>query len=131
MPCEDSKLIPLLVRMVVPLRREFGRYLDVQHFLHDDHYAREVLKQASSSQDPRLRQQAEFIGKLQFGPRGGDAPLRVEAPATASSPPRAVEQSKPARDTAHGHAGPAAASSLSAEAEMKARIMKKYTSGLR
>ncbi len=133
MSSDDSKLVNLLVRMVVPLRREFGQYLDVQHFLHDVNYAQEVLKKALSSQDPRLREQAEHVGKLKFGPRGGDAPVGVVVtlPATASSSPGAVEQGETARDTVNANAGPAVAPPLSAEEEMKARIMKRYTSGLR
>lgn len=49
------------VRMVIPLRREFGRMLDVSHFLHDLRYAREIIDLARSSRDARLRGYAAFL----------------------------------------------------------------------
>jgi hypothetical protein len=135
MPSDDSKIVNYLVRMVVPLRREFGQHLDVQHFLHDLDYAQEVLKKALSSQDPRLREQAEYVSKLKFGPRVGDAQPTIKAPAPAT-PAGMVERRKTRRDAPNGQRPDAPATRppdtpLSAEEEMKARIMKKYTSGLR
>jgi hypothetical protein len=143
-PSDDSKLVNYLVRMVVPLRREFGQNLDVQHFLHDLNYAQAVLKTALSSQDPRLREQAEYVSKLKFGPRVGQAAPAVTAPAAtaaapgpaASIPAGMVERRKIRRDVPNSQFAdtkPAATpdTPLSAEEEMKARIMKKYTSGLR
>ncbi len=144
MSSDDSKLVNYLVRMVVPLRREFGQHLDVQHFLHDLDYAQEVLKTALSSQDPRLREQAEYVSKLKFGPRLGDAqPTTVKAPApvvpaapVATAPAGIVERRKTTRDSPNSQLPDAPATRppdtpLSAEEEMRARIMKKYTSGLR
>lgn len=134
MSSDDSKIVNYLVRMVVPLRREFGQHLDVQHFLHDLDYAQEVLKKALSSQDTRLREHAQYVSKLKFGPRVGDAPsaIAVNAPvATATSSSEAPgERRKSSRD-APATAAQLPASPSSAEDEMKARIMKKYTSGLR
>lgn len=49
------------VRMVIPLRREFGRMLDVSHFMHDDVYARGMIDLAKSSSDARLRGYATFL----------------------------------------------------------------------
>lgn len=49
------------VRMVIPLRREFGRMLDVSHFLHDALYARDIVDLAKSSRDARLRGYAAFL----------------------------------------------------------------------
>ena len=49
------------VRMVTPLRREFGRMLDVSHFIHDDAYARGIIDLAKSSCDARLRGYAAFL----------------------------------------------------------------------
>ena len=37
------------VRRVIPLRREFGRMLNVSHFLHDARYARGILDLAKPS----------------------------------------------------------------------------------
>jgi hypothetical protein len=146
MSSDDSKIVNYLVRMVVPLRREFGQNLDVQHFLHDLDYAQEVLKKALSSRDPRLREQAEYVSKLKFGPRVGQATSTVTTPspsvakapaAPGQIPAGMVERRRIRRDVPNSQFAdtkPAAAAPdtpLSAEEEMKARIMKKYTSGLR
>ncbi len=32
---DEQEVLNTVVRMVVPMRREFGRQLDVRHFLHD------------------------------------------------------------------------------------------------
>ena len=110
----DSQIMNYVVRMIVPMRREFGRSLDVKQFLHDVLYAREVIEQALSSQDPRLREYAIYVQQRYHGPRVADSP----APVAASA--------KPAASTA------APASSTAAdEAELKARMLKKYTDGLR
>jgi hypothetical protein len=54
-------VIDLVVRMVVPMRREFGRSLDVQQFMRDAGYATEVLAQALNSHVPRLREYADQV----------------------------------------------------------------------
>jgi hypothetical protein len=108
---DDSKLMNYVVRMIVPMRREFGR---------DFAYASEVMDQALSSQDPRLREYAGYVAQRYHGPRVADSPA---VPATA---PNAVapQAAKPA--------APAPARSLEEEeAELKARMLKKYTDGLR
>jgi len=112
----DSRLMNYLVRMVVPLRREFGRSLDVHHFLHDLSYAKEVLEDALKSQDPRLREYASYVQQLLHGPRVPAAPPPPPAPADAPA--------------AKAAAKPAAPEDAQAEA-LKQQIMKKYTSGLR
>ncbi|MFM8900825.1 MAG: hypothetical protein ACKOF9_12880 [Burkholderiales bacterium] len=99
MSSDDSKLVNLLVRMVVPLRREFGQHLDVQHFLHDLDYAQDVLQKARSSQDTRLREHADYVGKLRLGPRLGEASATpISAPKVISKPPA----SEAAARSAHG-----------------------------
>src|SRR6185436_2938677 len=65
----NTDLMNYLVRMVVPMRREFGRQLDVRHFLHDLEYAREVIQQALTSQDARLLQYAKYVEQQHLGPR--------------------------------------------------------------
>ena len=45
----DSNLMNYVVRMVIPMRREFSRALDVAHFMHDFAYAREILEQAKAN----------------------------------------------------------------------------------
>lgn len=65
----DSELMGYVVRMVIPLRREFGRVLDVSHFFGSQSYAAEVINEALTSQDERLHNYANYVqGKL-FGPR--------------------------------------------------------------
>lgn len=65
----DSELMGYVVRMVIPLRREFGRVLDVNLFFRNQPYAAEVIDQALTSQDERLQNYANYVqGKL-FGPR--------------------------------------------------------------
>lgn len=114
----DSQLMNYLVRMVVPMRREFGRQLDVGHFLHDFAYAREVLDEAMSSQDPRLLDYAKYVQRRLHGPRIADS--ATAAPAPAGSEPAAAA---PAEAAPPG-------GSPSAE-ELRARVLKKYTTGLR
>lgn len=115
----DSSLLNLVIRMVVPLRREFGRSLDVQLFLRDDAYARTVLDQALAAQDQRLRDYAQSVHRHLAGPRGGDPPLTSAAHASGATPPAAA---------APAAVAPAADAT---EAELRARMLRKYTGGLR
>lgn len=118
---DPSQIMNYIVRMITPLRREFGRSLDVQQFLHDVAYATEVMEQALRSQDARLREYAAYVQQHYHGPRQGN-------PATDASEPLAKasdDASKTAKEAPKDDR-------LSAdEAELKARMMKKYTDGLR
>jgi hypothetical protein len=113
---QDSQLMNYLVRMVVPLRREFGRSLNVGQFLHDLTYAREVLDEALNSQDPRLLEYARYVEKRLHGPRIADMPAPPPAAAAGDSKLDAPK------------AAPAASPT---EEELRARVLKKYTGGLR
>jgi hypothetical protein len=120
-PGSNSELMNYLVRMVVPMRREFGRSLDVRHFLHDLEYAREVIQQALTSQDPRLLQYAKYVDEHHLGPRNASnaAPVaRAEKADKLATPAPAekVEVPLSANPTAE---------------EMRERVLRKYTSGLR
>jgi len=115
---QDGQLMNYLVRMVVPLRREFGRNLNVGQFLHDFSYAREVLDEAKQSQDPRLLEYALYVEKRLHGPRIADTP----------APPPARDRAAP--DT-RIDAPAAAAPATPTEEELRARVLKKYTNGLR
>jgi len=116
-----SDLMNYLVRMVVPMRREFGRQLDVRHFLHDLEYAREVIQQALTSQDARLLQYAKYVDDHHLGPRNAS-----NAPASRTAEPAA------APDTATPHVpNEVAPSANPTAAEMRERVLRKYTSGLR
>jgi hypothetical protein len=102
-----------LVRMVVPMRREFGCALDVSHFLRDTGYAREMLEHARQSQDQRLRDYAASVEKSMRG-------MRTE--------PVAAPQDEPASHTG----AESATRDLEAETlALKAGIAKKYIAGLR
>jgi hypothetical protein len=124
---KDSQIINYLVRMVVPLRREFGRSLDVGQFLHDVTYAREVIEQALSSQDPRLRDYANYVHQRLHGPRVADS--------TAAPPPVPQAAAKVGQVAAPSAASAAqkteADKTAAEEAELKARMLRKYTGGLR
>lgn len=127
---DDSQLTNYLVRMVVPMRREFGRKLDVTQFLHDLAYAREVLDEALTSRDTRLREYADYVEKRLRGPRIADGPA-PEAVHAAEAPSMTVAKAaRPAAAPAPRSAVEAAASGASEE-ELRARMMKKYTTGLR
>jgi hypothetical protein len=114
----DSQLLNYLVCMVMPMRREFGRQLDVQQFLRDLGDARDVLAQALTSQDPRLIEYASNVSKRQHGARIADTPA---PPAATASPTVSPAPAAPA---------PNDVPALS-EAELRARVLKKYTGGLR
>ena len=116
----DSDIMNYVVRMVIPLKREFGRVLDVNEFLASRPYAIEVIQQALLSKDERLREYAAYVqGKL-FGPRNS-GPTGVQAPATAA---------KASAPAATPVAEPAAAPSPTDE-ELRAKMLSKYRSGLR
>ena len=123
-PNEDSQLINYLVRMVVPLRREFGRQLNVQQFMHDFAYAREVLEQAKTSADPRLLEYAAYIEGRSRSPRIADKPSSErKAEETAAEALPTVAPAQPAA---------VAKSTLAPTAqELRDRVLKKYTTGLR
>ena len=107
----DSDMMNYAVRMVVPMRREFGRTLDVPHFLHDFAYAKEVLDQAKTSRDPRLREYAGYLETKMFGPRNGPAPAAPRASPLAVAVPREEREET--------------------EEELRRKMMAKYKGSLR
>jgi hypothetical protein len=149
MSATDPALLNYVIRMVVPLKREFGESLDVQQFMRDPGYSQRILAQARSSQDQRLRDYADYVSSHVHGARQGAtgpavataapaAPagtLYTKSPASAqpmarmpasrapSAPPAPAPRSAPA-------AAPAVGGEPTAE-ELRARMLKKYTSGLR
>jgi hypothetical protein len=114
----DSQLMNYVVRMVVPMRREFGRSLNVGQFLHDFGYAREVLDEALRSQDPRLLDYARYVERRMHGPRIADSA------SAAPEPVAAMPIAAPAVAPTPAPAGPSAD-------ELRARVLRKYTNGLR
>ena len=126
----DSEILNTLVRMVVPMRREFGRQLDVRQFLRDGEYAQEVLGVALGSRDPRLAEYARYVARRLHGARVADSTPTIPGvaappPGRPGSPAAAVTQASPASPGA-----PPAAESET-EAAMRQRVMSKYTGGLR
>ncbi|HSV45369.1 MAG TPA: hypothetical protein VLJ58_06215 [Ramlibacter sp.] len=116
----DSDVMNYVVRMVIPMKREFGRALDVGQFLANRPYAIEVIQQAMLSKDDRLREYAVYVqGKL-FGPRTG-------APAGTADRAPAAKAGTPAPAPAH-HAEP---SPSPTDEELRAKMLDKYRSGLR
>ena len=115
-PGSHSELMNYLVRMVVPMRREFGRQLDVRHFLHDLEYAREVIQQALTSQDARLLQYAKYVAEHRLGPSNAANAPAAQADKAPDGSSESIEVPLSANPTA---------------AELRERVLRKYTSGLR
>jgi hypothetical protein len=117
----DSDILNTLVRMVVPMRREFGHQLDVSQFLRDHGYAQAVLGEALRSGDSRLRDYAAYVQARLSG-------ARLAAPPPATAPASAQRTGA----TAAAPASPdAAAPAPTREDELRARVLRKYTGGLR
>jgi hypothetical protein len=119
-----SQIMNYAVRMVVPMRREFGCQLDVHLFLGDAAYRRGMLDQARKSQDPRLRDYASYVESRLQGARD----IAPPAPAKLAAAP--VPTPASAADAAAAP-GPAAAPAGATEAELRERWLQKYTRGLR
>ena len=118
-PSSGDSLMNYALRMVIPIKREFGRSLDVQHFLHDLAYAKEVLDEARLSQNPKLREYAEYLNSHMLGPRNASAlaPGVSQRLAAGASAPSPSAQSK--------------ATQASEDDEAKRLMLAKYRSGLR
>ncbi len=131
-------MLNTVIRMVVPMRREFGRSLDVQQFMRDHDYARAVLEQALASQDQRLRDYAHYVSRLLAGAREADPPrvngaAALDGPSTvpAALTPTPVNVVAPAAPSAQSVTGKPAEPVDATEAELRARMLRKYTTGLR
>jgi hypothetical protein len=115
----DSGIMNYALRMVIPMKREFGRSIDVQHFLHDFAYAKEVLNEARQSQNPKLREYAEYLDSRMMGPR--NAPPPAPAAPQASSSEDVLSSSTSSDQQA----------ALSDEEEARQLVLAKYRAGLR
>ncbi len=113
---EENVLLNLVIRMVVPMKREFGKSLDVQQFLRDPDYARPLLEMALASSDTRLRDYAQQVSQTLAGARKADPPPRP-GPHTAQAAMAPAATPNPAGEPT--------------EEELRARMMRKYTQGLR
>ncbi len=89
---QNARVLDAVVRMVVPMRREFGCSVDVQAFMRDAAYAQQVLGKALTSQVQRLRQYAEFA-QCHLQPA---APASAAAaPVAAAAPPLTPQRARP------------------------------------
>jgi hypothetical protein len=131
-------MLNYVIRMVVPMKREFGASLDVQQFMRDAAYSKRILEQARTSQDQRLRDYADYVSRHLHGARdnttGASAATGTSKPALPAakllhSPTAEAAAASPAPRSAPA-APPAVGGEPSAE-ELRARMLKKYTSGLR
>jgi hypothetical protein len=149
MAATDPALLNYVIRMVVPLKREFGESLDVQQFMRDPGYSQRILEQARRSQDQRLRDYADYIGRHVHGARQGvldtaaapaapaapaastHAKSAVSAQAMAHMPTNRAPSAPPAPAPRSAPAAPPAVGGEPTAQELRARMLKKYTSGLR
>jgi hypothetical protein len=94
-----SDVFELALRLVVPLRHEFGKNVNVEALLHDSSYARQVISLALTSHDERLLAHAASLERAIFGPRTGPgaAPARAAAAASDSQTLDAEVQAMRAR----------------------------------
>lgn len=92
MTVSQSEIISLAMKLVVPMRREFGLRVNVTNLLSDGTYAESIFQVASGSGNERLREEASYLQRMIFGPREGSAaPAAAQArPAPAATP---LEQS--------------------------------------
>ena len=112
----DSQIMNYVVRMVIPMKREFARTLHVSKFLHDRPYAIEVIEQAMQSKDARLRDYAVYLEGKMYGPRNTSRPARAPGAPFKAEP-------QPAQASADA--------SAPSDAQLRARLLTKYKSGLR
>ncbi|MFN9101902.1 MAG: hypothetical protein ACK5WT_04125 [Betaproteobacteria bacterium] len=118
-PFGDSQILDCVVRMVVPMRREFGRQLDVQQFMRDRDYAHTLIAEALTSRDARLVEYAQYVSQRLLSARVAAAP--PQAPKADTSAPPAVGSS----------AEPTKSAGQTLEDELRNRVMDKYRRGLR
>ncbi|OOG42826.1 hypothetical protein B0B52_09140 [Polaromonas sp. A23] len=105
-----------LVRMVTPMKREFGRSLDVHQFLHDLPYATEVVQEALKSKDERLRSYAAYMETKVLGPRNSSASVLKKA--------SAAKPAQPAVGAPHEK-------EIELSDDLRAQAIARYRSGLR
>ncbi len=118
----DSQIVNYVVRMVTPMRREFGRQIDVQQFLRDSEYARSVLDEALTSRDARLLEYANYVSQRLLSAR-----VAAALPSNAPGVPAAAAPASAARPAT---TAPLPAASDTEQA-LRNRVLDKYRRGLR
>lgn len=96
---QNAQVLDAVVRMVVPMRREFGCSLDVQAFMRDAAYAHQVLGQALGSQVERLRQYAEIVQRNLRPAQAATAPATLQPAQRAPVAPAARPASRAGFET--------------------------------
>jgi hypothetical protein len=134
----DPAMLNYVIRMVVPMKREFGESLDVQQFMRDPSYSKKILAQARTSQDQRLRDYADYVSRHLLGARDTSSSAAAAQAAKAAAPVAAKSLHSPGPDAAAAapspRSAPAAPPAVGGEPtaeELRARMLRKYTSGLR
>ena len=122
----DSDILNHVMRMVIPMRREHNRSLEVRQFMHDVAYAKEIIEQALSSKDVRLQEYGAYLSNKMFGPRNNALPQTL--PSLSIAPAQA---SAPVFVTAAASISTPSPAEEESEATMRARMMAKYKTGLR
>lgn len=85
MPATDAELLNALIRLMTPFRRQFQQSLDINRFLVDGTYAKDIMDRLLSSDDPRILGAAEFLrGRLP-----SETAQQVSVPVVTSSAPDA------------------------------------------
>jgi hypothetical protein len=69
-PLPATDPFSIAMSLVVPLRHEFRRSVDVALLLKDSAYARSIIDLANTSQNQELRHKAARLDAMIFGPRG-------------------------------------------------------------
>jgi hypothetical protein len=128
----DSDILNHVMRMVIPMRREYNRSLEVRQFMHDVAYAKEIIDQALASKDTRLVENAAYLSNKMFGPRNAVEVSAAHAALTAKAAvvPSASASAPPAAAAAPV-VPPPTPDEEESEAAMRARMMAKYKTGLR
>ncbi len=115
MSFDQSAFVHQAIKLVVPMRREFGHSIRVENMLSDPAYAQTVLELALSSNNERLRELALYMQRMLSGPRGGPS-VPVDTPLQSGPITTETEES----------------SSVDAErAALEAQKADKYRRGLR
>ena len=111
-----------VLRLVIPVKREFGISLDVPQFMADRRYATEILNQVKGSTNPELLKNVAIITEL----------IGISSPSNPILPNAQVEVTPPAA-VANEAAPPQKIDSslLTPEEEARQIMMAKYKSGLR
>jgi hypothetical protein len=126
----DSDVVNNVMRLVIPMRREFSISLDLQRFMRDATYAKEVIEKALASSDAKLRERADYLRGKIFGVR---AEVTVKPVSLMSASVPVSVPSAPVVIASVASVEPVAVpvSEEESEAAMRARMMSKYKTGLR